>query len=202
MGHREFVPLSEGGKKQWWPSNRGICLATGAGGGACWNRVEWLTERPTEKETFLDLVKLGSQAKKRKQIHRHQERSVGGRARIEADFLETLETQTGKSRVPFPKCAEARRSPPHRHPSELMPHMDTFLGEDSTFPALQFARVQLDTLSHVLSSLEFVQVRRPQPPGRYKDLYSLKNQSGGRISNFPTQSVWGKEPLRTQTVLA
>lgn len=49
MGHRELVPLFEAGKKQWWPSNWGSCLATGAGGGACWNPVEWLTELHTER---------------------------------------------------------------------------------------------------------------------------------------------------------
>lgn len=43
------MPLLEAGKQQLWPSNRGICLATGAGGGACWNPVEWLRERQTAK---------------------------------------------------------------------------------------------------------------------------------------------------------
>lgn len=53
------MPLFEAGKKQRWPSNRGICLATGAGGGACWNPVELADGKAEGKETFLDLVKLG-----------------------------------------------------------------------------------------------------------------------------------------------
>lgn len=109
------MPLLEAGNKQLWPSNRGICLATGVGGGACWYPVEWLRERQTA-ETFLDLVKLRSQAKKRNQIHRDQERSVGGQAGMEAAYLEMLQTQTGKSPVPFPETAEAEGSPRHPRP--------------------------------------------------------------------------------------
>lgn len=67
------------------------------------------------KETFLDLVKLGFQAKKRKQTHRDRERSVGGRAGKESEYLETLQTQTGKSLLPFSKCAAAK-SPGQPHP--------------------------------------------------------------------------------------
>lgn len=73
-------------------------------------------EKADSKETFLDLVKLRSQAKKRNQTHRDQERSVGSRAGIEAAYLEMLQTQTGKSPVPSPETAEAERSPRHPRP--------------------------------------------------------------------------------------
>lgn len=145
------MPLFEAGKKQWWPSNRGICLATGAGGGACWNPVELADGKAEGKETFLDLVKLGVFRPRRgKQTHRDQERSVGGRAGIESAYLDTLQTQTGKSFLPFPKCAEAE-SPPRPHP-ELSgcPAVDKF-EEGTTFPSLQFARVPQDVLAHVQS---------------------------------------------------
>ena len=39
------------------------------------------------KETFLDLVKLWSHAKKGKQTHRDEERSMGGRAETESAYL-------------------------------------------------------------------------------------------------------------------
>lgn len=41
------------------------------------------------KEAFLDLVKLRSQAKQRKQTHRDPERNMRGGAGIESAYLET-----------------------------------------------------------------------------------------------------------------
>lgn len=36
---------------------------------------------------------------------------MGGRKIIESAYLETLQTETGKSLMPFPKYAEATRAP-------------------------------------------------------------------------------------------
>lgn len=71
VGHWKSVRLSQAKKKQWWPSNQGICLATRVRGSACWDCLEWLTNRQNGK-TFLDFVKLRSQAKKRRAIPRDQ----------------------------------------------------------------------------------------------------------------------------------
>lgn len=67
------------------------------------------------KETFLDLVKLRSQAKKRKQTHRDQDRNMGGGAGRESAYLETLHTQIGKSPVPFPKRNSLPPTPTTNH---------------------------------------------------------------------------------------
>ena len=55
---------------------------------------------------------------------------MGGSAGIEAAYLEMLQTQTGKSPVPFPETTEAERSPRHPRPEEISeeamaPHSST-----------------------------------------------------------------------------
>lgn len=69
----------------------------------------------------IDLVKLGSQAKKRKQGQRDQERSVGGRTGIESAYLETFKPQLQKASCLSQSVLEQRGALPHPYLSELMP---------------------------------------------------------------------------------
>lgn len=151
-------------KKQWWPSNRGICLATGAGGGACWNPAEWLTEKETERRPFWILSSWGLRPKRECRPPRDQERGVGGRAATESADWETLQTQAGKNLLCQSSSVLKQRGPPTPPLSELMPQRDKF-GKYTTFSALLFAKVQQDTCPHVLSSLNFLnsEIHIPQP---------------------------------------
>lgn len=71
MGHWKCVCLSQAGKKQRWPSNQGLCLATRVRDSPCWNCLEWLTNRQRGKEDFPWILSSWvSQAKRRREISR------------------------------------------------------------------------------------------------------------------------------------
>lgn len=132
------------------------------------------------KETFLDLVKLRSQAKKRKQTHRDQERNMGGGAGIESAYLETLHSQTGKSLVPFPKRSSLPPTPHHQPQAVDVPKWTQW---KRTPPCLH-SNVQGSNGIHFhmccqVWNLLDLESHSPLPPKGSRPIF-IQNQSRGR----------------------